>query len=58
MDEGVRLVALEPAAPAALARECMVKTRRRKGLSEEVSVGKYFDDPLMMALREGAEGSQ
>lgn len=27
-----------------LAREFLIKTRRRKGLNEEVSIVKYFDD--------------
>lgn len=30
--------------PYELAREFMIKTRRRKGLNEEVSIVKYFDD--------------
>jgi 116 kDa U5 small nuclear ribonucleoprotein component len=30
--------------PHELAREFMLKTRRRKGLNEEVSIVKYFDD--------------
>jgi len=28
----------------------MVKTRRRKGMSEDVSVNKFFDDVLLMEL--------
>ena len=28
----------------------MVKTRRRKGMSEDVSVNKFFDDTLLMEL--------
>jgi U5 small nuclear ribonucleoprotein component len=28
----------------------MIKTRRRKGLSEEVSVNKYFDDSMILEL--------
>merc|ERR1711934_86828 len=39
------------ASPAtALAREFMVKTRRRKGLSEDVSINKFFDDPMLLEL--------
>ncbi len=34
----------------ALAREFMVKTRRRKGLSEDVSVDKFFDNPMLLEL--------
>ena len=33
-----------------------VKTRRRKGLSEDVSINKFFDDPMLMELaRQQAE---
>jgi U5 small nuclear ribonucleoprotein component len=32
-----------------LARELMVKTRRRKGLLEDVSVAKFFDSEGMLA---------
>ena len=28
----------------------MVKTRRRKGMSEDVSVSKFFDDDLLIEL--------
>lgn len=28
----------------------MVKTRRRKGLSDDVSINKYFDDPMLLEL--------
>lgn len=28
----------------------MVKTRRRKGMSDDVSVNKYFDDPMLLEL--------
>jgi len=31
-----------------LAREFVVKTRRRKGLSEDVSIVKFFDDPVLL----------
>lgn len=34
----------------ALAREFMVKTRRRKGMSEDVSINKFFDDPMLLEL--------
>ena len=32
----------------------MVKTRRRKGLSEDVSIQKFFDDPMLAALAQQA----
>ena len=41
---------LEPSPAAALARDFMVKTRRRKGMSEDVSINKYFDDPMLLEL--------
>jgi 116 kDa U5 small nuclear ribonucleoprotein component len=28
----------------------MVKTRRRKGLSEDVSINKFFDDPMLLEI--------
>lgn len=41
---------LEPAPVQALAREFMVKTRRRKGMSDDVSINKYFDEVLLRTL--------
>lgn len=41
---------LEPAPVTALAREFMVKTRRRKGMNDDVTVTKYFDDPMLLEL--------
>jgi 116 kDa U5 small nuclear ribonucleoprotein component len=41
---------LEPSAPPHLAREMMVKTRRRKGLLEDVSIAKFFDEPTLLQL--------
>ena len=43
---------LEPATAPELPREFLIKTRRRKGLSDDVSIVKYFDDPdLLEALK-------
>ena len=50
LDKNVILHLLEPSPPPALARDFMVKTRRRKGLSEDVSINKYFDDPMLLEL--------
>jgi len=50
LDRNVILHLLEPSPPLALARDFMVKTRRRKGLSEDVSVNKYFDDAMLLEL--------
>jgi U5 small nuclear ribonucleoprotein component len=48
--EPVVLRPLEPSPPQHLAREYLVKTRRRKGLSDDVSIVKYFDEPLIMEI--------
>jgi 116 kDa U5 small nuclear ribonucleoprotein component len=50
LDRSIVLRPLEPAATNALAREFMVKTRRRKGMSEDVSINKFFDDPMLLQL--------
>ena len=50
LDKNVVLRPLEPSPPSELARDFMVKTRRRKGLSEDVSISKYFDDPMLLEL--------
>ncbi|VDD82645.1 unnamed protein product [Mesocestoides corti] len=46
-----RTIQIQPlvAQPAThLAREFMIKTRRRKGLNEDVSINKFFDDPMLL----------
>ena len=48
LDKSIKLKVLEPSAVPHLARELMIKTRRRKGLLEEVSVAKFFDSKEMM----------
>eukprot|EP00993_Chasmostoma_nieuportense_P003043 NODE_378_length_2322_cov_22.140774_g351_i0.p1 GENE.NODE_378_length_2322_cov_22.140774_g351_i0~~NODE_378_length_2322_cov_22.140774_g351_i0.p1 ORF type:complete len:652 (-),score=203.98 NODE_378_length_2322_cov_22.140774_g351_i0:64-2019(-) len=50
LDKSILLKPLEPSPAAALARDFMVKTRRRKGMSEDVSINKYFDDPMLLEL--------
>jgi len=47
MDKTIVLQPLEPQPPASLAREFMVKTRKRKGLSEDVSIEKFFDEAML-----------
>lgn len=39
---------LEPTPIPHLARELMVKTRRRKGLMDDVSVVKFFDSNIII----------
>ncbi|CAM9258148.1 unnamed protein product [Phaeothamnion confervicola] len=50
LDRSVVLHPLEPSPPPHLAREFMVKTRRRKGLSEDVAINRYFDDPDLISM--------
>ncbi|ORZ35335.1 P-loop containing nucleoside triphosphate hydrolase protein [Catenaria anguillulae PL171] len=50
LDKSIVLRPLEPAPAQALARDFMVKTRRRKGLAEDVSVAQLFDDPMLLEL--------
>ncbi|XP_076918010.1 110 kDa U5 small nuclear ribonucleoprotein component CLO [Bidens hawaiensis] len=50
LDKSIVLRPLEPAQIQYLAREFMVKTRRRKGMSEDVSVNKFFDEAMVVEL--------
>ena len=50
LDKTISLRPLEPAPAQHLARDFMIKTRRRKGLSEDVSVNKFFDDPMLLEM--------
>uniref|UniRef100_A0A7E4W7P8 Tr-type G domain-containing protein n=1 Tax=Panagrellus redivivus TaxID=6233 RepID=A0A7E4W7P8_PANRE len=50
LDKTIEIRPLELQPAPHLAREFMIKTRRRKGLSEDVSVNKFFDDPMLMEL--------
>ncbi|KNC83913.1 hypothetical protein SARC_03848 [Sphaeroforma arctica JP610] len=50
LDKSILIRPLEPQPASALARDFMVKTRRRKGLSEDVSINKFFDDPMLLEL--------
>lgn len=57
LDKSIVLKPLEPQPPPHLAREFMIKTRRRKGLSEEVTVQKFFDQSLMLFLANQEEAA-
>mmetsp|Transcript_41045 Transcript_41045/g.46317 ORF Transcript_41045/g.46317 Transcript_41045/m.46317 type:complete len:324 (-) Transcript_41045:57-1028(-) len=46
LDKNILLHPLEPSPPHVLARELLLKTRRRKGLSEDVSIDKFFDPAM------------
>ena len=50
LDKSIVLRPLEPSPVPSLAREFMVKTRRRKGLLEDVSISKFFDSASMLEL--------
>lgn len=52
MDRSIVLHPLEPSPPQHLAREFLVKTRRRKGLSEDVTITKFFDQAMRDQLAE------
>lgn len=53
LDKSIVIRPLEPQPAQHLAREFMVKTRRRKGLNEDVSVNKFFDDPMLLEIAAG-----
>ncbi|XP_014666920.1 PREDICTED: 116 kDa U5 small nuclear ribonucleoprotein component-like [Priapulus caudatus] len=50
LDKSIIIRPLEAQPAPHLAREFMIKTRRRKGLSEDVSINKFFDDPMLLEL--------
>jgi U5 small nuclear ribonucleoprotein component len=50
LDKSVIIKPLEPQPVNHLAREFMVKTRRHKGLSEDLTISKLFDDPMLIEL--------
>jgi U5 small nuclear ribonucleoprotein component len=49
-DLSIKLRPLEPASGQALARDLVLKTRRRKGLGDQIAVSKYLDDEFVLAL--------
>jgi U5 small nuclear ribonucleoprotein component len=52
LDRSIVLHPLEPSPPQHLARDFLVKTRRRKGLSDDVSLAKFFDEGMRAQLLE------
>ncbi|KAK3090695.1 hypothetical protein FSP39_013824 [Pinctada imbricata] len=50
LDKSIIIRPLEAQPATHLAREFMIKSRRRKGLSEDVSINKFFDDPMLLEL--------
>merc|ERR1712159_868812 len=58
LDTEIEIRPLEQAPVPALARDFMLKTRRRKGLSEDVAVTKYFDDDMLQHVLEAEEEAE
>jgi 116 kDa U5 small nuclear ribonucleoprotein component len=50
LDTSIRPALLEPAAAPALARDCLLKMRRRRGIGEDVKLDKYFDPDILDLL--------
>jgi U5 small nuclear ribonucleoprotein component len=50
LNKSLNLKPLEISSLDVLSRELMVKTRRRKGLSEDVLINKFFDDPILLEI--------
>lgn len=50
LDRNIVLHPLEPSPAAHLARELLLKTRRRKGLSEDVYMNKFFDEQMVVEM--------
>lgn len=50
LDKSIILKPLEPSPLPMISREFVIKTRRRKGLSEEILINKFFDDPMLIEL--------
>lgn len=50
LDRKIQLRPLEPMPATHLAREFMIKTRKRKGLTEDLTIMKFFDDPNLLEL--------
>lgn len=53
LDKDIKLRPLEMAPVSATARDFVLKTRRRKGLAEDVGVSKFLDPELWRTLKEG-----
>lgn len=50
LDDTIKLRSLESASAQHMARDFMIKSRRRKGLNEDVSIRKYVDEDMMTAI--------
>eukprot|EP01002_Notosolenus_urceolatus_P010776 NODE_381_length_2136_cov_16.408241_g305_i0.p1 GENE.NODE_381_length_2136_cov_16.408241_g305_i0~~NODE_381_length_2136_cov_16.408241_g305_i0.p1 ORF type:complete len:683 (+),score=218.39 NODE_381_length_2136_cov_16.408241_g305_i0:236-2050(+) len=54
LDTSFVLAPLEVAPAAGLARDFMVKTRRRKGLPDDVSLEAFIEDPMLLSVAQAA----
>ncbi|PNS17976.1 U5 small nuclear ribonucleoprotein component [Sphaceloma murrayae] len=52
LDKSTKLRPLEPASAQATARDFVLKTRRRKGLAEDVTISKFLEPELFRSLKE------
>jgi len=52
LDKSIKLRRLEPASAQATARDFVMKTRRRKGLAEDINISKYLEPELFRSLKE------
>jgi U5 small nuclear ribonucleoprotein component len=52
LDRDIKLRPLEPASAQATARDFVLKTRRRKGLAEDVTISKFLEPDLFKSLKE------
>jgi U5 small nuclear ribonucleoprotein component len=60
LDREIKLIPLEPSPAPHLARDYLLKTRRRKGLAEDVAISKFFDPQMLaeMAREDAISGIQ
>ena len=49
LDKELQIPVLEPCQPMVLPRDIMIKTRRRKGLKDDIPLIKFFDDDLAIS---------
>jgi U5 small nuclear ribonucleoprotein component len=52
LDRDIKLRPLEPASAQATARDFVLKTRRRKGLAEDITISKFLEPELFKSLKE------
>jgi U5 small nuclear ribonucleoprotein component len=52
LDKEINIRPLEPATAQQLARDFVLKTRRRKGLAEDVTISKFLEPELFRSLKE------